>query len=145
MLYLLVVGVIAVAASAGVFIAAPLLPVILGGEYEPVIHDLRVLCWLIIPLTVQTVPYDVFGALDRHHVRARLYNGVSLAAAAGAVPAIYFFGLLGAFAAAYATQGLLAAALWLSFSREAARETAGNASSREAERDEVHDQHHNEE
>ena len=103
---------IATLTAAGVYMIAPFLPVLIGKSYESVIFNLRVLCWLIVPLAMQTVPYDLLGAFDRHRARAILYNTMSLAGASLTAAMIYHWGISGAFTAAYVVETGLAAGLW---------------------------------
>lgn len=121
--YLAAIISIASITAAGVYIVAPLLPKLLGEPYESVIFNLRLLCWLIVPLAVQTVPYDLLGAFDRHRERAHLYNGMSLAGAALTAIMIYSRGITGAFVAAYVVELGLAVGLWYLLLRLAQTET----------------------
>lgn len=113
LLYQAGVCTLALATACGVYLVAPLLPLIIGQAYESTIGYIRILCWLLVPLAAQTVPYDLLGAFDRHGVRATLYNSVSLAGAAAMALAVYLWGIAGAFAAVYVIESALAVGLWL--------------------------------
>jgi O-antigen/teichoic acid export membrane protein len=136
-LHLAAVYVVALVALSGatayaLYLVAPLLPMLLGDSYRSVIFDLRVLCWLLVPLAVQTVPYDLFAAFDRHGLRAWVYNSVSLIGAAATALAIYSLHLTGAFVAIYAVQIALSTALWLLLLREARAEMRRSVPQRKA-------------
>jgi O-antigen/teichoic acid export membrane protein len=111
-LYLATITTIAGMTAVCIYIMAPLLPRLLDSHYENVVFNLRVLCWLIIPLAIQTVPYDLLGAFDRHKARANLYNSASIAGAATTALLVYFRGISGAFLAAYVVESGLAICLW---------------------------------
>jgi O-antigen/teichoic acid export membrane protein len=113
--YLVAVLAAVSATAVGLFVAAPWLPTILGADYTPVVGYLRTLCWVVIPLGAQTVPYDVLGALDRHSIRAAVYNGVSAVGILFTALAIYGFGITGAYVAIYVTQIAVVVALWSAF------------------------------
>ncbi len=130
--YLLAVLALATFTAIGIYLIAPWMPVLLGPSYDGVIFDLQVLCWLLIPVAAQTVPYDVFGALDRHSRRAVVYNAIGLIGACVTAALVYVYGLSGAFVAAYAVQLAITASLWvtlfMSMERAQAKEDAsGNA------------------
>ena len=111
-IYAVSICVIAVSTAATIFMVAPVLPWLLGSSYENVVPYLRVLCWLLVPLAMQTVPYDLLGAFDRHRERATLYNTTSLAGTALTALVIYSWGVPGAFVAIYVVECGLALALW---------------------------------
>jgi O-antigen/teichoic acid export membrane protein len=121
-LYGVVVTVIALATSLALFLSAPLLPFLIGGEYGPVVGSVRTLCWVLLPLAIQSVPYDVFGAFDYHSLRAKIYNGFSLLAVAITALAVYGGRIEGAYASAYLTQIVVAIALWTGLFRASRRE-----------------------
>lgn len=125
--YLLVVAIIASATSIGLFVTAPLVPTVVGHQYAPVTGDLRVLCWLLIPIAIRELAYDIFGALDQHHVRAAIYNYISVAGAALTAAGVYFFGVSGAFVSVYLVQMALAVAMWLQLIRAARTEATTTA------------------
>lgn len=113
--YALVVVSLAFVTATLVFLLAPFLPALLGESYRSIIFDLRVLCWLTVPTAISSVAYDILGAMDRHHLRAKIYNALSVAGAAGTAAAIYFAGVTGAFAANYAVHTVFAVAMWAVF------------------------------
>ena len=96
-----------------VILIAPAIPWLIGESYRDVVFNLRVVCWLSIPLAIVTVPYDLLGALDRHGTRAKVYNTLCLAGAAATAAAVFRFGVNGAFVMAYLFQITLAASLWI--------------------------------
>jgi O-antigen/teichoic acid export membrane protein len=103
---------LALLTALGLYVIAPVLPVLVGAPYESAIGYIRLLCWLLVPLAMQTVPYDLLGAFDRHGIRATLYNSVSLAGAALTALAVYTAGITGAFVALYLIETALAVGLW---------------------------------
>jgi O-antigen/teichoic acid export membrane protein len=127
MKYVAAVGLLSFATAVGVFIVAPVMPLLLGESYRNVVHDLRVLCWLVIPMAVVNVPFDLFGAADRHGTRAKVYNTVSLIGVAATAGAVWRFGVQGAFVAAYGVQIALAASLWAALLAAAKQEELADA------------------
>ncbi|MBN8994591.1 MAG: lipopolysaccharide biosynthesis protein [Rhizobiales bacterium] len=121
---LAIVG-LSIVTGALVFLVAPILPILLGAEYARVVTDLRIVCWLIVPIAIQTVPYDLLGAIDQHARRASVYNSLSLVGLVVTVVAILAAGLIGAFVAAYLVQTMLALGLWVAFRQTVARGAAG--------------------
>jgi len=113
LVYAAAVSVMSSATAFGLFICAPYLPLLLGPDYEPTVQNLQLLCWLLVPLALLTVPYDLLGAMEHHPVRARIYNSVSLLGIGGMVLAVYEFQMLGVFVSLYAIQVALALALWI--------------------------------
>lgn len=111
--YVMVVTGLATATAVGVYLVAPLMPYVLGHAYQDVVPDLRILCWLLIPVSIQTVPYDIFGALDRHSMRAAIYNTMSLVGVCGTAIVTYTYGITGAFISAFVVQTALAGSLWI--------------------------------
>ncbi len=124
-IYAATIAGIATVTAVGIYIAAPMLPLLLGGSYESVSYYLRVLCWLVIPLAMQTVPYDLLGAFDRHRERANLYNSVSLVGAVLTAIVIYYWGVSGAFVAVYLVEFGLMLGLWSLLLRLSQTEAAG--------------------
>lgn len=110
--YVLVVTCLSATTACGVYLIAPYLPMLLGEPYRQVIFDLRVLCWLIVPMAIYTVPYDLLGALDQHGLRAKYYNSISLVGTAGTAFTIYLFGVAGAFVSVYVLQIVLSVGMW---------------------------------
>lgn len=126
-LYLLAIMAVAGMTGLAVYLAAPLMPLILGHQYQPVVGYLRILCWLVVPIAAQTVPYDIFGALEMHALRAHLYNSVTVAGLAGIVLALSRAGLTGVFWAFYVLQITLALVLWAALLGQVRRLRAGPA------------------
>lgn len=105
------------------FFAAPYLPLLIGADFQPAVSNVRILCWLLLLLAAQTVPYDLLGAFDHHRVRARVYNTASLAGAALTVAAVYQFKITGAYVAVYVTGAVTTYVLWHTLFRVARRES----------------------
>jgi O-antigen/teichoic acid export membrane protein len=125
--YVVAVGLLSFATAMGVYIVAPVMPWLLGETYRNVVHDLRVLCWLVVPMAVVTVPFDLFGAADRHGTRAKVYNTVSLVGVAATAGIVWRFGVQGAFVAAYGVQIALAISLWAALLAAAKQEKLAEA------------------
>lgn len=125
--YLCGASLVAVGTSAAVFVVAPLVPLVLGSTYQPIVFDLQILSWLVVPIAVQTIPYDIFGATDRHRTRATIYNSVTLTGTAGTAFLIYIWGVTGAFIGAYGVQIALAIAQWIAITIIARREQSSRA------------------
>jgi O-antigen/teichoic acid export membrane protein len=115
-------GVVSLFGSAAVFLIAPWLPILLGAEYQPVILDLRLLCWLLIPLALQTIPYELFGAFDRHPIRAAIYNRLAIIGTICAAIAVYSYGITAAYLAMYIIEVIVTIALWWAFVSSVRRE-----------------------
>lgn len=127
--YGLVVTCLSSMTAFGVYLIAPYLPIILGESYRQAIFDLQVLCWLIVPVSIRTVPYDVFGAMDQHGLRAKYFNSISLVGIIGTAVAIYIFGITGAFVSVYVVQITLTAGLWFAIVRAAGKKGPSYAAS----------------
>ena len=113
--YLVIALLPAIATSLGLFVFAPWLPLLLGHDFDVAIVDLRILCWLLILITIKNVAYDGLGGAERHRIRAVVVNIGSIASALLIAGATYSFGLNGTFVAVYVSELLLGAALWITF------------------------------
>lgn len=104
---------IGAAASVALYVVAPFLPWIFGREFGELIFILRVLCWTLIPIGLQNIAFDALGAADQH--RARLLSGGSatIVGAGLIVGMTHLFGATGTFVAMYATDIIIALALWM--------------------------------
>lgn len=127
--YALVVTVLSTSTASGVYLIAPYLPILLGEAYHGVVFDLQVLCWLIIPMAITTVPYDILGAMEQHNLRAKVHNRILLIGAAGIALSIFFFGVMGAFVSFYIVEIALLAGIWMAFVRVAAEDVPCRATS----------------
>ncbi len=107
---------IAVAAAIAVYLLAPLMPVLFGDEYSSMVGFTQILCWVLIPTAIGAVALESFGAAGRQDVRAVIYNGANLVAAAAGAMAAYLAGVSGAFVSLYAIEIAVAivacAVLW---------------------------------
>lgn len=113
------------------YLTAPYLPVLLGEEYREVIFDLRVVCWLLIPMSMTSVPYDLLGAVDHHRLRSKYHNRISFLGAVVSAIVIYIFGIRGAFVSFYIVEISLLAGMWAVFINvltQAGRDAAVSAS-----------------
>jgi len=104
---------IAFLTSAGLFIAAPFLPMIFGAGYQSAVPHLQIGCWLIIPIALTSIPYDALGASARHVLRAWIVNIGGVISVAVLIVLTYAYGITGMFVALFATHAALAASLWL--------------------------------
>jgi O-antigen/teichoic acid export membrane protein len=99
-------------ASAGVFAASPLLPLLFGNDFADTVWITQVLCWTLIPTATQFIAFDALNAAEQHHIRLLIGTGVGLAGAALIVGLTLAFGTTGTFAAVYVAEVSLALALW---------------------------------
>lgn len=114
--YLVIVLAISLATAATVgYLLAPLIPLLMGEAYQPVVEFLRVLCWLCVPVAAQTVPYDIMGIMQHHKLRSQAFFAASLVAAALTFVLTQWAGVQGAIAAAYASEILLLIFLWAAY------------------------------
>jgi len=98
--------------SVGVFVAAPVLPILFGNGFSRTIAYTRALCWIGILLGVQEMAAEALGASGRHAVRAAIYNGGSIVGAIVVATMTYEFLLDGTVTALYATESLVALTFW---------------------------------
>lgn len=99
---------IAICAATAVYLLAPLMPLLFGDEYSSMVTFTRILCWVVIPMSISSVALEAFGAAGRQDVRAIVYNGANIVAAILLVIATWLAGVTGAFASAYAMEILTA-------------------------------------
>jgi O-antigen/teichoic acid export membrane protein len=104
---------LALVTSIGVFLVAPLLPLILGEDFAPSVMFLQILCWIILVKAVQAVAYDSLGAIEQHRFRARLYNLGSIIAVGVIAGLTYLFGWDGTLVGVYAAEIGISAGLWV--------------------------------
>jgi len=104
---------LALVTALGVFLVAPLLPVILGDDFAPSVILLQILCWIILVKAVQAVAYDSLGAVEQHRFRARIYNLGSIIAVGAIAGLTYLFGWVGTLAGVYVAEIGISAALWV--------------------------------
>jgi O-antigen/teichoic acid export membrane protein len=117
--YAIVIG---VATSTLLFALAPALPWIFGKDFGESILLVKILCWILIPIGIQNVAFDALGAADRHRIRMISQGSATIAGATLIVVLTYLFGLWGTCIAVYATDLLVAAALWITLT--SARDTS---------------------
>lgn len=103
-----------------VFVVAPYITMLLGHSFGAVTFDLRVLCWLVVLVSVRNVPYDILGAFDLHGLRALVWNTAIIVSTCALAAAVYFYGVAGALVMNYLVQLLLCAVLWTTLLRLAA-------------------------
>ena len=104
---------LAAVTGVGVFIVAPLLPVILGDDFAPSVLLLQILCWIILVKAVQAVAYDSLGAVEQHRFRARIYNLGSVIAVGVIAALTYAFDWVGTLVGVYIAEIGITAALWV--------------------------------
>ncbi len=97
----------------GLYLMAPLMPLVFGADFQEMVVDLRVMCWVLAFVVLQGVPVQVLGAMAEHRLRAHVNNIGNLAGAALSAGLTYLYFLPGTFLALYLTEALLALALWL--------------------------------
>ena len=99
--------------SAALWLLAPWLPAIFGKSYGDTIAYLQITCWLVLIMAVKSIPYDALGALERHALRAHIFNIGGLISAGVLVALTFAFGITGMFVALFASQLGLTAAAWI--------------------------------
>lgn len=102
---------IALATSVGVYLLAPLLPVIFGPGYEGSVPFLRALCFVLIPYALWTVGAETLGASAHHGLRAMLI-GIGILGVALIALATYLFGTTGTIITIYCVECVLAFGFW---------------------------------
>lgn len=102
---------IALATAIGVYVLAPLLPVVFGPGYEGSVAFVRALCFALVPYALWTVGAEVLGASAQHGLRAILI-GVGLVGVALIAAATYLFGTTGTIVTIYVVECVLAFGFW---------------------------------
>jgi O-antigen/teichoic acid export membrane protein len=107
----------AVCSAAVFFLAAPLVPAILGAQYEA---SASALCWLAVltlPRTLKYLAADAMTGAGYQRLRTALTTSTTVGHVCLALWLIPLFSWRGAAAAAIVSEGLLAAALWIALAR----------------------------
>jgi O-antigen/teichoic acid export membrane protein len=99
-------------ASAGVFVASPLLPLLFGSDFADAVWITQILCWTLILTSTQFIAFDALNAAEQHHIRLLIGTAVGLAAAALIVGLSLAFGTTGTFVGVYLAEVSIAMALW---------------------------------
>ena len=110
-------GLYSLAVGVGLFLIAPVIPVLLGSDYESAVRTVRMLS--ILPL-LQTLTYfggDALMGAGYLRLRAFLYWGGAVASVIAAVLLIPPFGTTGAALATLLASLLMAGAVWLAIAR----------------------------
>jgi O-antigen/teichoic acid export membrane protein len=115
--YLAYAVMLAVATSAALFLVAPLLPWLFGRDFGAAVDMVRILCGTLVFVAVQFIAFDALNAADHHRTRLIAGGGASIAGAALIFGLTQLYGLSGTYVAAYLSEALIAAALWVSLKR----------------------------
>lgn len=99
-------------ASAGVFVASPLLPLLFGSDFSDAVWITQLLCWTLMLTASQFIAFDALNAAEQHHIRLLIGTGVGLAGAALIVGLSLAFGTTGTFVGVYLAEVAMAVALW---------------------------------
>lgn len=105
--------IIAVLAALVMYIFTPILPIIFGTDYHDLVHYMRILCWLIIPMAFWAPPLELLGALGKHKTRSIIFNSVNITAIGLLAFGSWFNAPYGTFAAMYLIEILFIGAAWL--------------------------------
>jgi O-antigen/teichoic acid export membrane protein len=101
-----------VSASLALFAFAPMMPWVFGKGFGEAIPILRVLCWTLVFGAIQNVAFDALNAADRHHAQFVAGTATGLFGAILVAALTHAYGITGAFAGAYLSEGAMALALW---------------------------------
>lgn len=123
---------IAVATAAAVWVVAPFTPWLFGRGFGAMVTDLRVLCWIVVPVTIQNVAAETLGASARHAIRATLFNAGSLVGAGLTALLTSVYLVPGTMAALYAVEAAVALAFWTVIVRLVQREPPATITPRPA-------------
>lgn len=102
---------ISIVTAIGVYVIAPVLPLLFGQDYADMVPFLRAMCWVVIPFSISTVAAEVLGASGHHGIRAMIFNATIIGSAFIGVMT-YSFLATGTIIALYIVEIALAAAFW---------------------------------
>lgn len=103
---------ISIATAVGVYVVAPILPILFGHEYADMVPFLRAMCWVVIPFSIAAVGAEVLGASGHHGIRAMIFNTTILGSVFIGIMT-YLFLATGTIIALYIVEVALAAAFWV--------------------------------
>ena len=99
--------------SIGLYIISPYAAAAFGEGFVSMAGYLRILCWIVLLVGIQSVAFDALAALERHALRASIANICSVVGV-GLVAALTFsFGIAGTFVAIFVTLTVSLASMWL--------------------------------
>lgn len=110
--YMLPIIAVGLASAAALYVLAPLLPLLLGDQFDAAVVGIQILAWSLVITAIKEAAFDTLGAGDEHRVRALAYNGGSIAAVFIIALLTYHFAVDGAFLAIYLTKILIGILLW---------------------------------
>lgn len=102
---------ISIVTAVGVYLVAPVLPILFGKDYADMVPFLRAMCWVVIPFSVAAVGSEVLGASGHHGIRAMIFNATIIGSAFIGIMT-YLFLATGTIIALYIVEFSLAAAFW---------------------------------
>lgn len=111
---------ISLAAATGVFLAAPLMPLLFGGDYVSLPGFVRILAFVIVLMAVYAAALEALGSSGHHLQRAIVLNVAAIAGAATVALFTWLYGITGTFVASYIVEVGTAAFAWFVLLRLAA-------------------------
>lgn len=112
---------ISFAAAASMFIIAPYLPLIFGGEYVSLAWLTRSLCWVVVLMAIYAVSLEALGAAGLQGARAAIWNSGNIAGAGLVALATWLWSIEGTLLSYYATEIGIAIAAWVVLLRQIRR------------------------
>lgn len=119
--------VISLVTAAGVWIAAPLMPLVFGPDFSQMVGYLQAMSGLVVLVVLYDVPAAFLGAAAKQGLRAAIFNTVGLAGAGLLALLTYAFLVPGTIATLYVIEIVLALAFWLALSNVLRRTPPGAA------------------
>lgn len=108
---LIVVTGIALMTTIGLYIIAPLCPLLFGSEYQVVVPYLYELAWVLVLYAISSTASDVLGASTQHGLRAALYCSTVLGTVVvGSLT--YLYSTAGTIIGIYVTEIAIACGFW---------------------------------
>lgn len=107
---------ISIGAAIAVYILAPVLPYLFGHDYTSLVLFVRILCWVVIPVTCWAIAVEALGAAGHQGARASVLGLGSLLGAALAALATWYAPPTGTFVSYYVIEIAMALAAWVVYS-----------------------------
>jgi O-antigen/teichoic acid export membrane protein len=101
-----------IATSVGVFLAAPLVPLVFGAKYGDAVYVVKALSVIIVACGLQNLAFDALNASERHYARLVVNIVAGCVGCALIVGGAYVYGVKGALVGVVAAEVFVAVALW---------------------------------
>jgi O-antigen/teichoic acid export membrane protein len=99
--------------SVGLYIISPYAAAAFGPGFVDMADYLKILCWIVLLVGIQSVAFDALAALERHALRASIANICSVVGVGLVAGLTFSFGMTGTFVAIFATLTVSLASMWI--------------------------------